>query len=556
MPAASFFRQIAALLFVFASLPGSARERAEAADLAASTPAAPSVMQAAEGRAAIRDGVSIERSRQWLKAIEHYEEALKRWPDSKDLQYGLRRSKIHYGIDRRYADGSFEQSLLTKSSFEAMNLLEDVLVHVRSNYVDPVSATSFIAHGTESFYLALANDKFTRRFLRDADPADVRQMREILREQYWNRPINDAAHARQTVDAVCERAFSLLRLPAAPVAMEYVFGGFGALDDYSNFLTPERLDDLYGNIEGEFVGLGIEMKAESGRGMLLVNVLPDSPAEQGGIRPGEHIIEVDGIDCRHMSTDEAARLLRGPPGSRVRLKLQHGEDGPARDGVFVRRAVHVHSIPVARIVDREHGIGYIRMTGFQKTSVSELDEALWRLSRQGMRSLIWDLRGNPGGLLTAAVEVLDRFVENGVLVSTRGRSHEQNWTYSARRQGTWNIPLVLLVDGESASASEIVAGAVKDHRRGTIVGRSTFGKWSVQSIFPIRNSSGLRLTTARFYSPSGRTLGKVGVRPDVLVSLDESARTTRYRPVGEIDPEADPDLRKGIEILQQQLTRR
>jgi carboxyl-terminal processing protease len=153
------------------------------------------------------------------------------------------------------------------------------------------------------------------------------------------------------------------------------------------------------------------------------------------------------------------------------------------------------------------------------------------------------------------VEVLDRFIDEGVLVSTRGRTESQNWSYSAHRPGTWKVPLVLLVDGMSASASEIVAGAVDDYDRGTIVGRTTYGKWSVQSIFPLRDATGLRLTTAKFYSPHGRTLGKVGVKPDVAVEVTAAPHGTNFRG-SDLDAESDTDIRTGLEILRKQITRR
>lgn len=511
--------------------------------------------QTAEDRSAVRLGVQMEQSRQWVKAIEHYERALKRWPDSKEIQHGLRRSKVHFGIERRYADRSFETSLITKPRRAALALFDEVLDQVRANYAESISATSFVSHGTESLYLALVNDRFAQKNLAGVEPDRIRQMRDILRNEYWNRRVADEDEARQLVARICDLAESLVRLPAGAVVMEYVFGGCNSLDDYSNFLTPDRLSDLYGNIEGEFVGLGIEIKGEAGKGMLLVNVLPDSPAAEGGMRRGEYIVSIEGRDCREMTTDEASKLLRGPEGTRVRLTVRNSSNGRAWDGSFTRRPVHVKSIPVAKIVDENLGIGYIQMTGFQKGTVDELDQALWKLRSQGMRSLIWDLRGNPGGLLTAAVEVLDRFISDGVLVSTKGRTLDQNWTYSAHRSATLVVPLVLLVDGDSASASEIVAGAVRDHRRGTIVGRQTFGKWSVQSIFPLGGSMGLRLTTAKFYSPNGHTLGKVGVRPDVVVDLPEQT-TALYRPSFDVDVESDPDLKKGIEVLRRQLTRR
>tara|TARA_R110002095_G_scaffold105799_2_gene92588 strand:- start:8840 stop:9361 length:522 start_codon:yes stop_codon:yes gene_type:complete len=168
-----------------------------------------------------------------------------------------------------------------------------------------------------------------------------------------------------------------------------------------------------------------------------------------------------------------------------------------------------------------------------------------------MRSLIWDVRGNPGGLLSAAVEVLDRFLEEGKLVSTKGRVADQNWSYTAHRPGTWKIPLVLLVDENSASASEIVAGAMTDHRRATVIGRKTYGKWSVQSIFPIRGSTGLRLTTAKFYSPQGNTYGKIGIKPNITVEKDE-LQTAMYGASREQMLAADSDIKRGLQILQRQ----
>jgi carboxyl-terminal processing protease len=549
MPAGSVMKRILFFLFLLTCLSGALGD----------TLAAPadSAAQTAESQEAVRTGAGFERSRRWLEAIEHYENSLKSWPENKDLEYGLRRSKIHFAIERRYADSSFETTLWPMSQPDGIELFNELMEKIRSNYVDPLSYTSFVAHGTESLYLALANDKFIAKNIPAADPQRIAQMRTVLREQYWNKPVPTREAAVATITEVCQLAQRHTGLHGGAVVQEYIFGGCNALDDYSNFLTPDRLNDLYGNIEGEFVGLGIEMKAELGKGLLLVNVLPDSPAQQGGLRRGDFIVTVEGLDCRKMSTDEAAKLLRGPSGSRVRLERMRGPEQTIEEGVFIRRAVHVKSIPVAKIIDSEAGIGYIQMSGFQKTSAQELDAALASLERQGMRALIWDVRGNPGGLLTAAVEVLDRFIDQGVLVSTKGRTSDQNWTYSAHRPGTHALPLVLLVDGDSASASEIVAGAIRDHRRGIVVGRTTFGKWSVQSIFPVRYSTGLRLTTAKFYSPNGHTLGKIGVRPDVAVEVPtETAHISHYRGPEDVNLEADLDLRKGVDLLRREVTQR
>ena len=550
MPVRKWFRCASLLPFVLTCLLGALSAAVAAPESAP--------VQTTEWRSAVQGGAEFEQSRQWAKAIEHYEDALEQWPDNEQLVYGLRRSKIHFAVERRYSDGSFEQALLKKSRGDALALFDDVLEQIRAYYVTPVGATAFVAHGTESLYLALANPKFIERNLRGVSGERIEQMRTVLKERYWNKPISRQGEARGVVEQVCDNARRLLGTPDAPIIMEYIFGGCNSLDDYSSYLTPDRLDDLYGNIEGEFVGLGIEMKAEAGNGMLLVNILPESPAAEGGLRRGDYIVDIDGADCRNMTTDEAAKLLRGRTGSHVHLSyLVVGATSP-NQREFVRRAVQVKSIPVAKIVDTANGIGYIKMIGFQKSSPRELDEALNKLKDQGMRSLIWDLRDNPGGLLNVAAATLDRFISSGVLVTTRGREGvaDQTETFNAYPQGTWKLPLVLLVDGNSASASEIVAGAIRDHKRGTIVGRKTYGKWSVQTVIDIRDRTGLRLTTAKFYSPKGENLSKVGVKPDILVELPKEHTTFFRGEPDDVDLENDLDLQRGLSVLRGQYTRR
>ena len=519
-----------------------------------------------ERRATIEVGMRLERSRQWRDAIDHYGESLSKYPDSRYLQYGLRRSKIHFGIDRRYSDASFVDEMSAVPAEDALELFEAVRDQVRTHFVEPISDTSLVAHGTESLWLALANHRFLDRNLFGVDPVALKRFRDRLRADYWNYDVTRGGGARATILDICRLAHQEVALDPSAVILEYVFGACNCLDDYSDVLTPGRLGDLFSNIDGEFVGIGIVMESKTGRGMKLINVLPASPAAEAGLRPGEWIIGVDGTDVRGMTTDESSGLLTGTSGSTVRLRVEN-RDGQVRSTACVRRRVEVKSVPIAQMVDRSAGIGYIRLSGFQKSTSREMTEAVRRLEREGMRKLIWDVRGNPGGVLDEAVEALDLFLDSGVLVSTRGRAFDQNMSHSARAGNDWSGEdwdgeIVLLIDGNSASASEIVAGCLRDHRRATIVGRKSYGKWSVQSIYPtLRDASGmelstagLKLTTARFYSPDGHNYGRRnsydvvhgGLTPDVVVPQpDDEPIIPGFDAV---DP-ADPDVAKAVDIL-------
>jgi len=496
-----------------------------------------------DAKTAATDAARLERERKWRDAIDLYKQALKSWPQDESLSYGLRRSQFQFSVERRYTDPSFIQQLRTLDRETSLSLFDSVLENIQEHFVDPINTTSIVAHGTESLWLALSNEKFLENNLFGVADDRLKKLRDELRTRYWNKPVYYRDGARQTIGEICALSQELVGLEAGPVVMEFVFGACNCLDDYSNVLSPGRRGDLYSNIRGQFVGIGIVLEAEAGKGMKLVQVLPESPASESGLQAGDIICRIDATDCRNLSTDESANLLSGLEGSQVRLEVVRS--GSTLNMTCTRRPVKVRSLPVVKIIDRANGIAYIQMTGFQQGSVAELDAALAQLEREGMRSLVWDVRGNPGGLLPASVEILDRFIEEGVLVSTRGRNADQNFTYTAHKPGTYNVPIVLLVDGNSASASEIVAGAIRDHKRGQIVGRTSYGKWSVQSIYDIQLSCGIRLTTAKFYSPNGENYSKVGIKPDYEVP--EGAHYERK--LGDVDAVHDPDVAKAIELL-------
>jgi carboxyl-terminal processing protease len=373
--------------------------------------------------------------------------------------------------------------------------------------------------------------------------------------QWRGATVRDRSEAVKHVSSIASTAENVAGIGAAPVILEFVYGACDSLDDYSTCLTPDRLNDLYAVIDGNFVGIGVELRSDD-EGLLVVNTLAGSPAAEAGIRGGDHIVGIESKSTVGLPTDEAANRLQGAEGTQVQIWLRSPGDAQPRRLVLRRRSVEVQSVSMVQMISPNEGIGYVQLTGFQKTSLHELERAVASLERQGMRTLILDLRGNPGGLLTSAVDIGDRFLTEGTIVSTRGRADGQTHTYKAQRGNTWTFPLVVLIDGESASASEILAGAIQDNRRGTIVGVRSFGKGSVQSIFPLDSlDAGVRLTTAKFFSPRGRAYSHQGVSPDIDVQRD-----TAWRPGGttitHLDPSNDPQLAAALNASRQLIGRR
>jgi carboxyl-terminal processing protease len=312
-------------------------------------------------------------------------------------------------------------------------------------------------------------------------------------------------------------------------------------------MSSNQYNETMSQIEGNFVGLGVELRTHSDH-LKIVSVIPGGSAGHGGIVKGDKIIAVDGSVVKVIGSERAADMMRGLEGTFVEITVDRRQ-GP-KTIQLERRRVEIPSVDQVGIVDKSSGVGYIRLTNFQKTTARDFDAALWKLHRDGMRSLIVDVRGNPGGLLSASVEVADRFIGSGVIVSTRGRNPMEDFTHRANMASTWRVPLVVLVDENSASASEIFAAAIRDHKRGTIVGHQSYGKGSVQGIFPLNVSGGgVRLTTAKFYSPTGQPISRVGVQADIVVH--ETAKT------GAADQsESDAGLRVGIQTARRTMEKR
>ncbi len=461
----------------------------------------------------LRGGEQLEQQRRWGEALAHYEDAMRQHPDDPLLQQRFDVARLHYDLQRRYTDRSFCESVLRMSTEQALELYSQVLLKIESHYVDVPHWDALLARGTQNVEIALSEPAFRDQNIPERNRPTVDAFCRELRSSVANRPVASRAEARELVAAAARLAEDRIEVAPSAIVLEYLCGATNALDPYSTYLTPDQLNEVYAQIEGNFVGLGVELRAQQGS-LLIVRVITGSPAAEAGVQPQDRILAIDRQPTKELSADQAANLLQGPEGSAVALTLAAAGQMP-RDVLVRRRRVEVPSVDQVGMIDPQYGIGYFKLTCFQKTTARDLDVALWKLHREGMKSLVVDVRGNPGGLLVSAVEVVDRFVDRGIIVSTRGRSTQEDFVYSAHQQGKWRMPLVVIIDQDSASAAEIFAGAIRDHRRGTIVGTRSFGKGSVQGIFPLDDSNaGVRLTTAKFYSPNGHPYSRVGVEPD------------------------------------------
>ncbi len=501
-------------------------------------------------QALLAEGDQLERAGRWGEALNHYEGAQRKYPNRAEITQRLDRSRTRYDLARRYADRSFVNSLQTLSLTQSLKLYDELLDKINTHHVDSPQWRTLVGRGTFALSQALSDDAFLQENLRNATPQQIGAFRaELDRHLSW-RPIRDAREASDAVSLAARLGAARLNVAPTAVVMEYIAGATGSLDNYSGYLTRDQLNDVFSQIEGNFVGLGVELKTEDDV-LHVVNVIRGSPAEKAGLRADDLIVAVAGHATADVTPDKAADMLKGPEGSTVNVTVR-SQNSPARVLQVRRERVEVPSVEDVRLVDKEYGVGYLKINSFQKTTSRDVDDALWNLHRQGMKSLIIDVRGNPGGLLTASVEVADKFVTDGVIVSTRGRSAREDFDYRAHRVGTWRVPLYVLIDGDSASASEIFAGAIHDHRRGPVIGERSYGKGSVQGIFPLAvGSTGVRLTTAKFYSPSGRAISKQGVVPTHVVH-------NVAKPVnGQVSAaEADPILAAGIQAARAQLSQR
>ena len=314
-------------------------------------------------------------------------------------------------------------------------------------------------------------------------------------------------------------------------------GMLASLDPHSGFMSPEIYKEMKVDTRGEFGGLGIEISQRDGV-LTIVSPIEDTPASRAGLKSGDHILKIEDEYTKDMEIMEAVQLMRGAPGTKITITIMRPDFEKPQAFTLEREVIKVQSVKSKTL---ESGFGYVRLAQFQERSGDDLAKALEQLRHENggsLQGLVLDLRNNPGGLLDQAVEVADTFLAQGLIVYTQGREADAQMEFSAVQRGTEpDYPMVVLINGGSASASEIVAGALQDHGRAVIMGVQSFGKGSVQTIIPLSDDSGLRLTTAKYYTPNGTSIQARGIVPDIEVQQSE------IKEVQEFDHFREKDLK-------------
>lgn len=324
-------------------------------------------------------------------------------------------------------------------------------------------------------------------------------------------------------------------IPAKKLLYGAIRGMVAALDDpYTRFVDPEELEEEEIEMQGEYGGLGIYIGQRDGK-TLVISPIEDTPADRAGLKPKDQIVKIGEEVIIGWTQNEVVNTLRGKPGTGVTIWIRREEVDDLLKFELVRENITIHTVKSEMLPDR---IGLLRIVQFNQRTVSEFRKAVYELTGKGARGFVIDLRNNPGGLLNSCVEIADMFIDSGVIVSTRGRFERANETLYARYGTISKLPLVVLINEGSASASEILAGALKDHGRALIVGKQSFGKGSVQTLFNLSDDSGVFVTIAKYFTPSGTVIDKVGLAPDIIVEGEPDK-----------DREKDEQLKRALKEL-------
>lgn len=508
------------------SLPSSSSKKA--VDASSATKIGPVVLKVLE------KGSVLENENRWNEALTVYQNGLKKNPNNPKILARRQFVRIHVDLASRLADKTYVQSVKADSAVFAKSAFEEILANIQAYHYAKPNWNNMLQHGVQNLTEAMKNKAFQKAFAPIGYETKFHSVVKQIENHKKGIFVRNRNEYVQLVDSIAKLAEAKCGLRQSVTIFEFACSSISSLDTYSSYMAPESYEDLRSRLNGRFVGIGVEIHITD-RHLEVVKVFPGGPADDARIRAEDKILAVNGHRVSKVGGNPAADLLKGTEGSQLTVLVET----PDKKEYLLRmkrRHIEVSSISKAAIVDRVNGVGYIQLSSFQENSVYEFDSAMMKLHRQGMKSLVLDLRDNPGGVLKVGIKIANRFLQKGRIVVTRGRSNEDNKDYHAELAGTWNLPMVVLIDENSASASEIVAAAIAENRRGQVVGKRSYGKGTVQGIFTlVSGRGGLRLTTAKFYSPTGREISYQGVQP-----------TSRLETVAKIDREKGKENKRII----------
>jgi carboxyl-terminal processing protease len=440
-------------------------------------------------------------------------------PDvSKNPRANPSKPTIAEKIGQRYSDPRVIRMLQQLTNQTAESFYQEVSELIDERHLQPATYTRRVDNALDHLIRAVEVPSFVTAAHVQGTAAEIsifQQELQSLRSQLRIRNSRDALAVMRDVQM---KSAKTIAIKPAAIGLEFLYGATDSLDQFSMLLPPEKTGGPSVGLRDNVVGIGVEIESNPA-GLKILKLIPGGPAAQADLRSGDIITHIDGRVLKGFDLNRSVDFIVGPVGTPIQIQASRGN----RTGsvTLMRQKMALHSVVDVRMQDTTQGIGYLKLEQFAESTMSEIDTALMNLHRQGMKSLILDLRGNPGGLLTTAIALSDRFLPAGTIVATRGRTPDDNTRETAHYGNTWKMPLVVLIDHNSASASEIFAAAIQDNHRGVIVGEKSYGKGTVQTLFPLHTvPAALRLTTAKFYSPEGREMAGAGVTPDVKVSGD------------------------------------
>ena len=422
-------------------------------------------------------------------------------------------------ITARFQNPTTVRTIRSLSADQALQLYREVSTQTDARHLEPSTYDLRVRRALRNLGLVLDNPSAIQTLGIPQDSFKADGFRDSLSRIWDVMNVQNKSDAEQVMRTVMQQAQQVPGMTPGLVAFEFSNATIDTLDKFSALEPSEPTQGPSAALDSEMVGIGIEVKVHDD-GLLLMRALRGGPAAEAGLRSGDVITAINRRSITGMAMAKSVDLMKGQSGSQIRLQITRSGHS-SQSVTLTRRRFRVWSVNDVKMVSGSD-VGYLNLSQFAQTSTQEIDQALHQLHKTGMKSLVVDLRGNPGGLLTTCVQITNRFLPCGTIVSTKGRLNDDNMHESATYSRTWNTPLVVLIDGDSASASEIFAAAIQDNERGIVVGEKSYGKGTVQTHFPLQSINGnLRLTTARFYAPSGRAMSGHGVTPDVRIADED-----------------------------------